>query len=157
MKRVCILAALGTLIVATALAGGPAAYSQVPASITLTPNSGYSAVTVFGTGFSSGFQVNLFWDGTQIPAVPSPILPSQTGQFAAIFVVPTQTSPGVHTVLAMDVATAGQRQASATFTVITAVGQPGPSGLPGPTGAPGPAGPAGQSGSSGCGYTGPQG
>jgi hypothetical protein len=97
--------------------------------------------------------------------VPSLIVASTSGTFSAIITVPTQTTPGDHTVTATSVLPGGAT-ASITFRVIDMIGAKGASGPPGaigpqgqtgPAGAPGPAGTAGTPGPAGeRGPAGPQ-
>jgi len=90
-----------TLILALTLALGVApaneVYSQAGAprpQITLSPTSGFSAITVAGKGFFGG-QITIYWDDEPIPTVPSPLYSydTQDGSFTAIITVPTQTDP----------------------------------------------------------------
>ena len=130
-------------------------------AISLSPATGFAAVTVSGTGFPLG-TITIYWDGTIIPTVPLSVnvFDSLSGTFSAIITVPTQTTPGAHTVTA-SVRSAGSTttvSASATFMVIDMrgpQGSPGPSGIPGPQGPPGGPGPAGSPGPTGS--PGPQG
>jgi len=133
------------------------------AGITLTPSSGFSALTVQGTGFFG--TVTIYWDETAIPTVPMAVIPDPSGNFTAIISVPTQTAPGTHTVKATSSQTVpstlptGQPTsstitytASAPFRVVD---------MTGPQGLQGPAGPAGETGARGitgaAGAQGPQG
>jgi hypothetical protein len=129
--------------------------SQVQASITLSPTSGFSTTTISGRGFVG--QINIFWDNSRIPTVPSSLFSFDTaqGDFTGIISVPTQTVPGDHLVTARD---DQGNTASATFTVIDMRGLAGPAGETGPQGSPGETGPAGSPGSQGRpGEPGPQG
>jgi hypothetical protein len=144
------------------------AYSQVELpnpSITLSPTSGFSVITVTGVDFFGG-EITIYWGDAPIPTVPSPLYLSDTsaGSFTAIISVPTQTEPGVYVITAEDEAYAS---ASAAFTVIDMTGpqglpgemgpagpagetgETGPAGEQGPTGEPGPAGPPGETGPAG--------
>ncbi len=162
MKRLSFFATLA-LLLTLVLVGTTAneAYSQAP-RITLSPTSGFSTVTVSGTGFFGG-QITIYWDGDPIPTVPSPLYgyDTQAGGFTAIITVPAQTTPGEHDVGAID---QERTAASATFTVIDMTGpqglpgergpagepgSSGPPGKPGPTGELGPPGPPGETGSPG--------
>ena len=130
--------------------------------LTLSPASGFAALTVVGSGFAPLTAVTVFWNGTQIPTVPSPLLANQGGNFTAIISVPTQTSPGDYTVTASNVGVpGGEFSASAVFRVVSMIGPVGPAGPAGPQGPTGPQGTAGSTGSTGPagpeGTVGPQG
>jgi hypothetical protein len=159
---VVILASLFLAVPASAQFGVPA--------IALTPSSGFSAITVTGSGFSPGSVVTIWWDNVQIPTVPTQVIASYStdqvgafpGTFSAIISVPTQTTPGGHNVAANGVPlqTGATTIATAVFTVVDMKGAPGPSGSPGPTGAAGLAGstgPKGDTGPAGVGAAGPVG
>jgi Collagen triple helix repeat (20 copies) len=133
------------------------------AGITLTPSSGFSALTIQGTGFFG--TVTIYWDETPIPTVPMTVTPDPYGNFTAIISVPTQTVPGTHTVKATSSQTVPSQgatgaptssiytyTASATFRVVDMTG---PQGLQGPAGPAGDTGPRGITGSAGA--QGPQG
>jgi hypothetical protein len=150
MKRLGILVVV-VLFLTMVLVGVTAdkAYSQAP-RITLTPSSGFAATTVYGTGFVSG-QVSIYWAGTRLPTVPTPVYVTvatgaQLGTFTAIITVPTQTKPGEYLVTAQD---ERGTSASATFMVIDMTGPQGPQGAPGPAGSTGPMGPSGSAGKQG--------
>jgi len=96
------------------------------ASITLTPTSGIAAVTIRGTGFSVWSGITIYWDGSVVPAVISET-DDQTA-FTAIISVPTQTVPGLHTVMARD---GYGEQATAYFNVVDVTGPTGPAGVNG--------------------------
>jgi Collagen triple helix repeat (20 copies) len=120
------------------------------ATLSLSPEIGFSAITIYGTGFYG--TVTIKWDGEEIPTVPAVIYASQA-PFTAIISVPTQTEPGIHTVTATSAGTPtagapGTISASARFEVIN---------MTGPQGTPGIQGPVGPAGSSGEGSIGPQG
>jgi hypothetical protein len=127
-------------------------------SITLTPDSGFSAVTISGTGFSPGSTVTIYWDNNLIPSVPSSVSVQGAGGFTAIIVVPAQTSPGTHTIMARD---GSGNQANAIFDVVDMRGPPGPRGNQGPQGLQGLRGEQGLQGPKGDqgpqGIQGPQG
>ena len=152
MKRVAPLALaaflMSTLAVGLAAIGVSGQTAPTPA-ITLTPSSGFAALTVSGSGFPMYSTVQIAWDGVLIPTVPSPVtVASQTGTFTCIISVPTQTGPGDHQIRASATATgaaAGSVVAVAPFRVEDMTGK---TGLAGPTGPAGPQGPAGASGSS---------
>ena len=152
MKRSCTRGAI-TVIMALAASclTAPAALSQAAPSVTLSPNSGFAALTVSGTGFPGSTGVIILWDSAQVPTVPATVVASQTGAFTAIIAVPNQAPAGDHAVLARSLATAPQVQAGANFRVIDMTGPVGPVGLTGPAGA------AGAAGSSTSGTVGPQG
>jgi hypothetical protein len=164
MKRLGILVVV-VLFLTMVLVGVTTdkAYSQAAAPvITLTPNTGFAATTVSGTGFVSG-QVSIYWGGTRLPTVPTPVYVTvvtgaQMGTFTAIITVPTQTKPGEYLVTAQD---ERGTNASATFKVIDMTGPQGLQGLTGPAGPQGPSGTAGQAGTAAAagapGPVGPQG
>jgi len=150
MKRLSFLVILTLLLtlVLTVVATDQV-YSQAGASarISLSPTSGFSAITVTGTGFYGG-QVFIHWDNDPdpLPTVPSPLYGSDTqyGTFTAIISVPTQTEPGEHTVTAVD------REGTIADAVFTVIDMTGPQGLPGTRGEPGPAGADGAQGPPGA-------
>ena len=164
MRRLSFFVIL-TLLLTLVLAGTTAdeVYSQAraPARITLSPTSGFSVITVAGTGFYGG-EITIYWDDDIIPTVPSPLHGSDTqyGEFTAIISVPTQTVPGEHTVTAVD---REDTVADAVFIVVDMTGPqgtPGEPGLPGDSesGPPGEPGPAGERGPAGLqGLPGPPG
>ena len=164
MKKAIISACLVLfLVIVVIYAPSGVVYAQAE-DITLSPSSGFAAITISGTGFESGTPVIFTWDGNPIPTYPEQVSgDSVTFTFTAIITVPTQTSPGVHTVTAYYSWGEGDpvEAASADFTVINMVGasgSDGPEGPPGPEGPAGPEGPSGSSGSSGSdGATGPEG
>jgi prenyltransferase beta subunit len=126
--------------------------------LSLTPNAGIAATTLVGSGFASNSAVTVTWDTTTIPTLPSRVLTDQYGNFTAIVTVPTQNSPGFHTIEATD--ELGGR-ANGTFAVIDMRGPQGPKGETGDTGPQGPKGETGDTGPQGpkgeTGDTGPQG
>ena len=133
MKRLSFLVIL-MLLLTLVVVGAPAdkVYSQVGAPnarITLSPESGFSAITVAGVGFFGG-EIFIYWEGSRIPTVPSSLYgyDTQEGGFTAIITVPTQAAPGRYTVVARD---QEGSSASATFMVIDMTG---PQGLPGKPG-----------------------
>lgn len=142
MKR---LSLFGILVIILALAIGANAlnvYSQVEPEIRLSPTVGISSITVSGTGFVG--YITIYWDGDVIPTIPYDVLPEgPSGYFSATINVPTQTTPGEHTVKAED---GYDETASATFEVIDLTGNRGPTGKKGPRGARGPQGPSGEPG-----------
>ncbi len=144
------LLAISVLLLALVIMGATSeeVYSQNGRGrIVLSPTSGFSTVTVSGTGFYGG-EVYIFWDDERIPTVPAPLYSQDTaqGSFTAIISVPTQTEPGEYTVAARD---QEGITAHAVFTVIDMTGPegpPGPEGPAGPAGIPGSRGPAGEPG-----------
>lgn len=145
-----ILALLLTLVLVGAT--GDRVYSQVgdvPASITLSPTSGFSAITVSGVGFYG--VVTIHWDNNPTPLYTVPTIvyayaETQEAWFTAIISVPTQTEPGVHLVTVVD---REGNDADAEFTVVDMTGPQGPPGEQGPTGSTGPAGATGPAGEQG--------
>ncbi len=146
-------------------------YSQGEEEIWLDPESGFSTITITGTGFVGYIKVYWNYDEEEdeeedaLPTVPYKVLPeSPQGWFVAIISVPTQAEPGTHTITVRDTL---YHKASATFTVIDMTGpegkrgvqgvsgKPGPRGLQGLTGAQGPRGLKGEQGEPG--KTGPRG
>lgn len=149
-----IIRVIAAILAALAVTGLSAsvALSQAQASITLSPNTGFAAVTVSGVGFPAGYPIVILWDNNQVPTVPSSVLVSGPGTFTAIITVPDQAPAGDHAIVARSmIATGAQVVAGANFRVVDMTGPPGPAG---PTG---PAGPAGPAGSGSIGPTGPQG
>jgi len=92
--------------------------------IKLSPNSGFSAVTISGTGFSVWGGITIYWNGAPIPAI---INTDGDSSFTAIISVPDQTSPGAHIITAVD---EYKDEARATFRVIDMTGDTGPPGIP---------------------------
>jgi len=125
--------------------GGTALHAQTPTpsptpgTIFVSPESGYSSITVWGYGYF--YDVSISWDGVDIPFYT---IPAESSTFTAIITVPEQTSPGKHTIRVKD----SELEGSATFTVLDMMGEQGEKGATGPVGA---------SGSSGSGSQGPQG
>ena len=106
------------------------ALAQQGPTITLSPTAGFSSITISGIGFSVWSGMTIYWDGNQTPAI---IDTDGETSFTAIISVPAQTSPGPHTITAVD---GYKDEASAQFTVVDMTG---PSGVPGMsvTGLPG--------------------
>ena len=157
MKRLSLLVTL-TLLLTLVLVGITAdkAYSQVRASITLNPESGSSAIIISGKGFFGG-EIFIYWEDEQIPTVPSPLYArdTQDGSFAAIIIVPADTTAGEYVITAVDQEGFND---DAVFTVVAITGPPGPPGEPGPAGPAGSQGPEGTLGEPGpIGPTGAQG
>lgn len=151
LKRSAVLATLAAVLAVSfvGLEAEEARSQGIPTpSIVLSPTSGVAVLTVTGSAFVTRASPNVIisWDGVSVPTVPSPVT-APNGFFTAIITVPTQTSPGVHTVTAVT----DQVQASATFVVDN---RTGPSGTAGPAG---PVGPAGPSGAGESGMAGPKG
>jgi len=157
MKKLSLLVTL-TLLLTLVLVGVTAdkAYSQARASITLTPESGCCAIIISREGFFGG-EIFIYWEDDQVPTVPSRLYTrdTQDGSFAAIIVVPADTTPGEYVITAVD---QEGFNGDAVFTVVEVTGPLGPPGEPGPAGPTGPQGPEGPSGEPGpIGATGPQG
>lgn len=127
-------------------------------NIALTPYTGFASTTVSGLGFSNESRVTITWDGTTIPAIPNPVETDASGGFVALISIPTQTTPGAHTLNATD---ESGNWAAATFTVVDMTGPQGSAGLQGSQGPKGDTGLQGPTGSTGPqgpkGDTGPQG
>ena len=151
MKRLrfIIAALLAVALLSTAFLASNEVYSAQ--SITLSPTSGFSNVTITGTGFfieEMGLQsteLTVYWDDEEIPAL---VYGGEVVDFVAFITVPTQTSPGRHRVTVKEY----DDEASATFTVVDMTspeGPPGPEGIPGNDGTPGSVGPPGPAGPQG--------
>jgi len=117
-----------------------------PLVLTLTPDSGFAATTITGTGFHHNSEIAITWNGTQITTVPYPLTTDATGNFTAIVSVPTQDTPDIYNVTATD---EGGITITTTFTVVDMTGPPGESGEQGVTGPPGESGVTGPPGESG--------
>ena len=122
-----------------------------PLVLTLTPDSGFAATTITGSGFHHNSEITITWNGTQITTVPYPLVTDATGNFTAIVSVPTQNTPGIYNVTATD---EGGTTITTTFTVVDMTGPQGESGEPGEPGATGPQGESGEPGEPGT--AGPQ-
>ena len=141
LKRTIFLTALTLSLFFT-----PGIYAQSSPTITLSPDSGFSTVSISGRGWLPSTTISIYWDNSVIPAVPSPLVSDASGDFTAIISVPTQTDPGWHTV------TARNQQgdwAEVNFQVIDMSGPQGPVGSTGPAGAQGEQGIPGEPGSQG--------
>jgi len=114
------------------------------ASLTLSPNSGFSSIMVAGSGFSIGDNITILWDDGAIPTIPFPIIIGGGGTFTALINVPSQTEPGSYKVTAKGFV--GGINASAFFTVVNMTGPEGPRGLIGPQGSTGEKGDTGEQG-----------
>jgi hypothetical protein len=121
-------------------------YAASP-SIILSPNSGFSSIMVVGTGFSPVDNITIFWDGSAIPTIESPLYTNLLGDFTALINVPNQTKPGSYNVTAKGFLGGGK--ASDFFTVVNMTGPQGPEGYTGPQGAQGPTGEKGATGEQG--------
>jgi hypothetical protein len=116
--------------------------------ISLAPSAGFASTTVVGSRFSNNSRITITWDGTTTPSIPNLVTTDAAGSFTALISVPTQTTPGTHTVNATD---GSGNWATAMFTVVNMTGPQGPAGLQGQqgpkgdTGDTGPPGPAGLS------------
>ncbi len=125
------------------------AQAAAPATISLSPQIGYSSIVIQGQGnFYAGQGLTVSWDGAKIPAVISTVDSGST--FTAIINVPAGATLGGHLVTVTDVE---GTTASAGFVVVEPPA--GPQGPPGPTGPQGPEGPSGEA--AGAGPPGPQG
>lgn len=165
-----VLAILGSLIIGvpvTAQTPTPTPDMEPTLTLDLSPDSGFSVVTV--TGEINGSQYNysfemveIFWDNVRIPTVPAVVYIEydeyEMGMyFSAIISVPTQTEPGNHTIRAEVTGYDYYSEApdpiiikdTATFEVIDMTGPAGEDGPPGARGPAGPIGPAGATGSTG--------
>ena len=143
-------------------------------SITLSPDEGFAATTIFGENFLfATTPVTITWDGDPIPTYPEIVEPDvELGNFTAIITVPTQTTPGIHIVGASATVWVGEEQVTVSTTAEFDVkdmtgsqgppgdaggqgdqgppGEPGLPGAPGPPGEQGPAGPDGDDGEDGA-------
>ncbi len=122
------------------------------ASLTLSPNSGFSSIMVVGTDFSTITNITILWNGKTIPTYPAQLI-VESGGFTALINVPSQTNPGSYNVTAKGYS--GGEKASAFFTVVNMTGPEGPRGLTGPQGLTGEKGDTGEQGP--IGETGPKG
>lgn len=138
---------MGHVIVIISLLSGGVSLTTLAATptITLSPTSGFSAITTAGGGFVAATIIVITWDSTLIPTVPSPIVASQSGSFNAIISVPTQITVGDYVIIAISTLPGGAT-ASTTFRVINMTGPQGP---PLQAGAVVPQGPAGLPGEQG--------
>jgi hypothetical protein len=145
--------------------GVAADYVESSPSITLTPSSGISVITVIGSGFPKNQCIHIFWNGVAVPGWLGDSSTSHDGTFYVIMTIQTQT-PGTYNITV----TVDGKSASAPFTVLDTTGPQGPQGPQGikgdkgDTGATGPQGPKGDTGDQGPvgpqgskGDTGPQG
>ncbi len=116
------------------------------ASLTLSPNSGFSSIMVVGTDFSTITNITIFWNGSAIPTIPSQLI-VESGGFTALINVPSQIKPGSYNVTAKGFS--GGEKASAFFTVVNMTGPEGPKGDTGPQGSTGEKGDTGEQGLTG--------
>jgi hypothetical protein len=149
MKKLSFLTG-AILLLAIVLLAIPAdtVIAQTPA-ITLSPDTGFSAVSVAGTGYPPDYTVSITWDGQDIPFYSNTSLVSGAGKFTVIIVVPTQATPGFHTVRATATYLGDTEWAETTFDVVDMTGPAGPQGSigpPGENGQPGEEGPPGEKG-----------
>jgi len=117
--------------------------------IVLTPNTGYAATMIYGSGFTIYGQVQIYWDGSVIPTIPQQIYLTDNNAFTALIAIPTPLAVGTHTVTARVTSATGGSAAETAQAVFTVVDMKGAAGAAGPAGATGPAGPAGATGSMG--------
>jgi hypothetical protein len=185
MKKIIISTCLALfLIIPTLITPGNIAYAAGE-SITLSPDSGFAIITIYGSNFIdpafNGYGQILFtwdWPGG-IPVYPDDFIPTYPtevwvdgevvqGVFTAFISVPTPNDIRDHIIKAWSWWGEGDpveiTDAIATFTVVDMTGPmglPGPQGLQGlagDLGLTGPAGPAGAIGAPGpAGPEGPQG
>ncbi|MFO7996825.1 MAG: hypothetical protein R6U93_06785 [Dehalococcoidia bacterium] len=129
--------------------------AQQGPDISLSPEEGFSAIMVSGTGFWDYYsEVLISWGDldNQIPTLPSPLYPNGDGTFTAIIVVPTQADPGLHRIWAWQewwISEGKPLPVERSFTVVDMTGAQGPEGPEGSEGPAGPQGPAGAAGPQG--------
>jgi hypothetical protein len=97
-------------------------------SISLSPETGISTVTVEAIGFTPSTAVIIYWDDQEIPSIPNNLFTDEDGDFTCIISVYTQTEPGLHEVKAID---DEGNIATAIFTVINVKGEKGDQGSTG--------------------------
>jgi hypothetical protein len=114
------------------------------ASISLSPSSGFSSIMVVGSGFSAIDSITIFWNGSKIPTIDSPLYTNLLGNFTALINVPNQIKPGTYNVTVKG--SSGLVNASAFFTVVNMTGPQGPKGDTGPQGSTGEKGDTGEQG-----------
>ena len=146
-----MLVVISILVLQTFACLGVAADCEEPSpSISLTPSSGISVITVIGSGFPKNQGIHIFWNGVAVPGWLGDSCTSHDGTFCVIMTIQTQT-PGTYNITV----TVDGKLASAPFTVLDTIG---PQGQKGDTGDQGPVGPQGIKGDKGdTGDTGPQG
>lgn len=124
-------------------------------TITLSPNIGFGAIIITGSGFIPGSSITISWDDKKLPSAPDNVSANVFGEFAVLTNIP-EVKAGTYTILAAD--SSRSRYASAAFTVPeiepiklpeSLVGPSGPAGPPGPTGPTGTTGPPGRVGEAG--------
>ncbi len=113
-------------------------------SITLSPNSGFSCVTIVGSDFDNNKVITIYWNDVSQPFVSATGKTDSSGNFVVIISIPTTTA-GLYTIKA----TVNGDSASATFTVISMVGATGATGQTGATGSQGEQGAQGIQGEQG--------
>jgi hypothetical protein len=144
-QKTILLVVTSILVLRTFACLGVAAACVEPSpSISLTPSSGISVITVIGSGFPKNQGIHIFWNGVAVPGWLGDSCTSYDGSFCVIMTIQTQT-PGTYNITV----TVDGKSASATFTVLNTKGPQGPKG---DTGDQGPVGPQGSKGD-----TGPQG
>ena len=165
MNKLRFLSSLALLLAVVAMVFAAAEVrSQNGESITLTPDSGFSSFTIFGTDFGVESTITIEWDGNGVSSFHQNMPYQIWGpDFVAIVDVPVDAELGAHTVTARDNYTP-PNVSSATFTVVDMTGPQGPQGIkgtqgpvgdnaspgpPGSVGSPGPPGPAGNMGNQG--------
>jgi len=173
MKKYVKLLTISLLAVLSVMISLP--FSVSADDIKLNPDSGFSTITITGSGFDVEGSYEILWDGKPVNTCPQSICCNgEGGEFAAIINLPHGTEPGRHTVSIRDFSSKTVLD-TATFTVTDLTGPQGEQGARGPTGSrgssgrssqgmmgsPGPAGATGQDGPQGpmgdLGPTGPQG
>ena len=83
--------------------GRTGGFQVLEPELTLYPDSGISTFWVYGDHFTPGTDVTLTWDGDPLfGGLPVEISVGEDGTFGGIAVVPTQSDPGEHTVVATD-------------------------------------------------------
>ena len=155
MKRLIYIPTMLLLAFSLLLASTESAYAQ---GITLYPQSGVGSVIIQGSDFMGGSDIEILWDGNPVPTVPSPLRTENSddefwGTFVAMITIPTDASPGSHTITVIGTAPDEDPVSlDATFELLSIVGPAGPEGSEGdrgPRGLPGPTGPSGSTGTSG--------
>ena len=143
MNKLRFLTVLALGLAAVALVFAASEVRSQAASIRLTPSSGFSSFTIEGSTIGGEATVTIKWDGSTIKTFPYEDV--YGSDFTTIVDVPAGSKPGPHTVMATD----GEAEATATFTVVDLAGPQGPRGREGPAGRDGAAGLAGSPGSQG--------
>ena len=147
MKKLSFLTGTVLILVIVLLAVPADTVKAQTPTVTLTPDTGFAAVTVAGSGYPPDYTVSITWDGQDIPYYSDTALVSASGNFTVIIVVPTQATPGSHTIRAtatdLYYYEGDPEWAEASFEVADMTG---PAGLSGPIG---PRGEQGQQGEEG--------